>query len=320
MDSFSQRTTAPLCPSQQQRRCSRSQPIPPLLPCTDTDITTQHPQAAYSSQGLSPDPLSQTSPARLSVPSPQSLSTSQQNTFAEVSEPRLSSTSTFNSIRSILTTLTIRMLAGIAALSTSHTPVSIPKSSLPQTLSIPIRATPQATYPTHMLAISASKASSSNEHAIMFPVHDIVLVAQCTALPRLPASSAPSSSAIQVPVLPLALPSPAAFKIIHTYLYTHSLQGVLKALFPLPSAFINQLSHNTVQSTLASGSSLHQLSTYLVSSAGGSLQVLTAHAGHVKELWQDMVALGLNDPELWDTVDLAWEVTLGALNLAVASH
>jgi len=43
-------------------------------------------------------------------------------------------------------------------------------------------------------------------------------------------------------------------------------------------------------------------------------------AGHVKELWQDMVALGLNDPELWDTLDLAWEIVLGALNLAAAAQ
>ena len=94
----------------------------------------------------------------------------------------------------------------------------------------------------------------------------------------------------------------------------------MKSLFPLPSSFVQSLSHNTVQSTLASGSSLHKLSSYLCSSAGSSLQVLTTHAAHVKELWQDMVALGLHDPELWDTVDLAWEIVLGALNLAAAGH
>jgi hypothetical protein len=33
-----------------------------------------------------------------------------------------------------------------------------------------------------------------------------------------------------------------------------------------------------------------------------------------------MVALGLYDSELWDTVDLAWEVVLGALNLAASGH
>ena len=210
-----------------------------------------------------------------------------------------------------------RMLAGIAALSI---PTSMSKSQLPPSLSIPIRPTSsQPTYPTHVLAVGSSK-SSPNEHVVLFPIHSIVLASQCSSIPRLPSSSPPSSSKLHAPVLPLALPSPAAFQVIHAYLYNHSLGGVLQALFPLPSGFVQSLSHNTVQSTLASGTTLHQLSSYLCSSAGSSLQVLTTHAAHIKELWQDMVALGLCDPELWDTVDLAWEVVLGALNLAASGH
>jgi hypothetical protein len=33
-----------------------------------------------------------------------------------------------------------------------------------------------------------------------------------------------------------------------------------------------------------------------------------------------MAALGLYDLELWDTIDLAWEIVLEALNLAAASN
>jgi hypothetical protein len=33
-----------------------------------------------------------------------------------------------------------------------------------------------------------------------------------------------------------------------------------------------------------------------------------------------MVALGLHDLELWDTLDLAWEIILGALSLAAGGH
>ncbi|KAF8909686.1 hypothetical protein CPB84DRAFT_1673367 [Gymnopilus junonius] len=222
-------------------------------------------------------------------------------------------------IRRGLRTKAQQMLTGISALSSSYLPTSMPKSHVPQALSIPVRSSSSAQYPTHVLAVASSK-SSANEHVLMFPVHNIVIAAQCSALPRLPPSSNPSSGSIHVPVLPLVLPSPAAFKVLHSYIYTHSLDGILKSLFPLPSGFVQGLSHHTVQSTLASGNSLHQLSTYLCSSAGASLQVLTTHAAHVKELWQDMVALGLHDPELWDTVDLAWEIVLGALNLAASGH
>ena len=200
--------------------------------------------------------------------------------------------------------------------SSSHLPTSIPKSHVPQSMSIPVcTSSSQSTYPTHILAIGASKPSG-NEHLFTFPVHSLVIAAQCSRVPQLPPSSGSSSGVLHLPILPLALPSPAAFKVLHGYLYNHSLEGVLKSLFPLPAAFVQGLSHHTVQMTLASGPSLHQLSSYLCLSAGASLQAVTTHAAHVKELWQDMVALGFYDPELWDTLDLAWEIILGALNLA----
>ncbi|KAJ6565582.1 hypothetical protein DFH09DRAFT_1081730 [Mycena vulgaris] len=55
---------------------------------------------------------------------------------------------------------------------------------------------------------------------------------------------------------------------------------------------------------------------HALASASSNLSTLMGHAGHVKELWQDMVALSVYDPELWDALNLAWEVGLGALNLA----
>lgn len=202
----------------------------------------------------------------------------------------------------------------------SHMPSSMPKSHLPASLSIPIRASSsQPSYPTHVIAVSSSKSSSSDS-LMMFPVHSLVLASQCSALPRLPGPAVQTTSMLQVPVLPLSLPSPAAFHILHAFMYDHRLDSVLRALFPLPSGFLQSISHQAVQSTLASGNSLHQLSMYLCSSAASNLHTLTTHAAHVKELWQDMVALGLYDPELWDTIDLAWEITLGALNLAATGH
>ncbi|KAF9484051.1 hypothetical protein BDN70DRAFT_798518 [Pholiota conissans] len=214
------------------------------------------------------------------------------------------------------------MLAGISSLSSSHLPTTMPKSHVPSAMSIPTRmssSSAQPTYPTHVLAIASSK-SSANEHVFLFPVHNIVIASQCSSISRLPPSYPPAPGTLHMPVIQMTLPSPAAFKLLHGYLYNHSLESVMKSLFPLPSGFVHGLSHHTVQSTLSSGSSLHQLSSYLCSSSGGSLQALTSHAAHVKELWQDMVTLGIHDPELWDAVDLAWEVILGALSLAAHNH
>ena len=127
--------------------------------------------------------------------------------------------------------------AGISCLSSSNLPTSIPKSHVPQSMSIPVRASSsQPTYPTHILAIGASK-SSGNEDVFMFPVHSIVIAAQCSGVPRLSPSSSPSSGVLHVPVLPLA--SPAAIKVPHGYLHNHCLDGVLKSLFPIPGRVID---------------------------------------------------------------------------------
>ncbi|KAE9405574.1 hypothetical protein BT96DRAFT_916049 [Gymnopus androsaceus JB14] len=195
----------------------------------------------------------------------------------------------------------------------------MPKSHLPPSLSIPLRAPPSRvtpTYPTHVLAVSSSR-SSHDSQAIMVPVHSLVLAAQCARFPELRTPSMPVSHTLTLPVIPIAVPSPAAFTVLRSFMYDHRLDSVLKALFPLPANFLANLSHSTVRATMTSGQVLHQLSLYLCEASKYDLQTLTKHTAHVKDLWQDMVTLGLFDTELWDTIDLAWEIVLGAMNLAV---
>lgn len=213
-----------------------------------------------------------------------------------------------------------RMLAGNAALSPSYLPSSLSRSQLHSTMTVPVRASSETELPTHILALSSSTSSGSDQ-VRLFPIHSLVLASHCARLPRLPHSQASSSSSqVTLPVLPMTVPSPAAFAVLHQFMYHHRLDSVLKALFPLPANFLQSLSHHTVQATLNSEPTLRQLSSYLCSSASSNLQTLTSHAAHVKELWQDMAALGLYDPELWDAIDLAWEIVLGALNLAAAGN
>ncbi|KAJ7824756.1 hypothetical protein B0H14DRAFT_3110858 [Mycena olivaceomarginata] len=225
------------------------------------------------------------------------------------------------------------MQAGIAALAPSHLPTSLPRDRLPPALRIPLCAPPPGapappSYPTHALAIglpvSKSSPSAADAPQAVFPVHAVVLAAHCAKLPRLPPASPPSSrsSSITLPVLPLALPSPQAFAILHAYMYTHRIDAALGALLPLPPAFLASLAaaqdpSAALAAALAQPSTRHALSAHLLAAAGTSLSALMAHAGHVKELWQDMVALGVYDPALWAAVDLAWEVVLGAMNLGV---
>ncbi|KIJ63608.1 hypothetical protein HYDPIDRAFT_175946 [Hydnomerulius pinastri MD-312] len=219
-----------------------------------------------------------------------------------------------------------QMLTGISALSPSHLPSSMPRSQLQQTrsLTIPLRATSHApSYPTHILALS--KSSSQDHSALLVATHSIVLASQCASLPRLPPSGTsghPNATvSVTLPVLPLSVPSPAAFAPLHAFLYTHSVPQLLSALLPaVPSSFLSTLtSPQALRGTLASGPALHTLSSHLMSSAPG-MGALTGVAQNIAAVWRNAVALGVHDPELWDCLDLAWEIVLGAMNLGAGAR
>ncbi|KAF5351458.1 hypothetical protein D9757_012060 [Collybiopsis confluens] len=212
-----------------------------------------------------------------------------------------------------------QMMAGLSSLAPSHIPKTLPRSHLPPSLSIPIRAPSSAvqpTYPTHVLAVSSSK-SSHDSQATMVPIHSLMLAAQCAHLPELRTGRAGLSHSLQLPVIPMSIPSPAAFTVLHAFMYDHRLDRVLKHLFPLPPNFLANMSHSAVRATQQSPQTLHQLSLFLCDASSCDLQKLTTHASHVRDLWQDMVSLGMFNVELWDTIDLAWDVLIGAMNLAV---
>ncbi|KAJ7289132.1 hypothetical protein C8J57DRAFT_1012005, partial [Mycena rebaudengoi] len=168
-------------------------------------------------------------------------------------------------------------------------------------------------YPTHALEITGfdpSSASPSSETPVtIFYVHDIVLRAHCGSLPDLP----PPGLSAHLPVVRLSLPSAQAFPALHAFMYTHRLDSVLQFLLPLPRTFLATCSHLTVLATLRSSASCHQLAVHVWAAAGKSLK---DRVSCIIDLWKDMVVLQLRDPELWDTLDLVWEVVLLALDLS----
>lgn len=215
------------------------------------------------------------------------------------------------------------MLAGIAALSQSHLPSSMHRSQLHHTpgLTIPVRPSGSSpSYPTHILALS--KPSGSDSSVTLMATHALILASNCALLPCLaPASSYGSNVSVTLPILPLTIPAPAAFRPLHTFLYNHSAPQLLSTLLrAVPSSFLATLnSPQALRGTLASGPALHTLSAHLVSSAPG-MGALTDVAQNIAAVWRNAVALGIHDPELWDCLDLAWEVILGAMNLGAGAR
>ncbi|KAF8920016.1 hypothetical protein CPB85DRAFT_1429482 [Mucidula mucida] len=209
------------------------------------------------------------------------------------------------------------MLAGIQALSPSHLPKCLPKSRLPDALAIPfLPGASISQLPTHILAVTSSKSHS--DQALIFAVHGVVVASHCAQM-RLPPSFPPTSSAVRLPVLHINPPSADAFKILLEYMYNHRLDHVLRVLAPLPPAFLQKLSHNAVVHAFQSRSTVYQLASHVYAHENGDLQSIMRHVSHVKDLWQDMIALGIHLPDLWDTIDLAWKILLGALNLATGN-
>ncbi|KAG7095985.1 hypothetical protein E1B28_006668 [Marasmius oreades] len=216
---------------------------------------------------------------------------------------------------------TSQLMSGLSSLAPSHLPSSLPSSHLPAFLTIPLRPPTSSTtphYPTHALAVSSS--NNPEAQALIIPIHALVVASHCARFPEIRApSSRLQGHNLQLPVIPITLPSPGAFTVLVNYMYSHRLDKVLKELLsPMPSGFMSNLSRRDIRDILDSRSTLHELSKYLCEHDQYSLQQLTARTVRVRDVWYDLVALGLHAPELWDALDLAWEVILGALNIAAA--
>ncbi|KAJ6573010.1 hypothetical protein DFH09DRAFT_1459295 [Mycena vulgaris] len=173
----------------------------------------------------------------------------------------------------------------------------------------------------HARAASTGKGVGGDREAAhaIFLVHAVVLTAHCAKPPCLPLSARAGSSctaSATLPVLPFTLPSPHAFAILHAFMYTHRLAPALAALLPLPPAFLGSASWAQRRGAHRRNPPRDPRLPARVARPRLApprlflLQPQRAYGtcGHVKELWQDMVALGVYDPELWDPLDLAWEV------------
>lgn len=209
-----------------------------------------------------------------------------------------------------------RMKAGIQMLAPSHLPKCLPRNRLPESLNVPVLGA-GGTLPTHILAVSSSK--TPGDQALIFAVHGVVVASHCATM-RLPPSFPPSPSGVlKLPVLHISPPSAHAFVVIYDWMYNHRVDAVLRALCPVPEAFLGKLrkeGHSAVVQTSESRSVVWQLASFVCEQEDGDVGRIMRHVGHVKDLWQDVIALGIHVPELWDTMDLTWKVLLGALNLA----
>lgn len=242
----------------------------------------------------------------------------------------------------------------ISATSLLTIPSSLPGVHLPPTLDAPIRPTASApdmsAFPTHLLAILSARTCATTPTAASFadkssmsasttvplyPVSALVLAVHCTLLPSLPRGHPQSNkrAAVSLPIVPLTVPSPDTFSLLHAYLHTMRPDTLLASLVPALASSLPQLSTSSgsgAPGKLAYVSQFsqerllrlaHALAGAAFSRGGpqGAMAGLMAHVKLVNGLWQNVCALGVFEPELWGVMDLAWEILLTAMTKVAES-
>ncbi|KAJ7639730.1 hypothetical protein DFH06DRAFT_1217697 [Mycena polygramma] len=211
-----------------------------------------------------------------------------------------------------LTLHTEQMLAGLRDL---PVPSTIPPARLPSALAVVLPQHSSNTdliYPTHVLAVSLPTAPPDAPVALI-PVHGIVFAAHCTApiLHRAPPNEDPPGT-LRLPVCPVVLPSVPALVAIRRYIYTQRIDLLFATFLPLPAP----LTHPAIVAALESSETQLRLATHLVSARPGVAHLL-GYAACVRDVWRTACGLGMYDIELWDALDLAWELIIAALNIAI---
>ncbi|KAJ7833548.1 hypothetical protein B0H14DRAFT_2800617, partial [Mycena olivaceomarginata] len=180
-------------------------------------------------------------------------------------------------IRARLSLSTPFMIAALRATQTAEI-----QGGLPEKLEITMNEIVSAACPTHMLAIHSDTPLTFGQkrQISLYPCHDLVMRIYCTRLHKLPLSKPDAASShATVPVVPVCLPSPGTFALLHAYLYTQN-PRTLSPLTPLQEA---------------------------------SLPQLVVHATEVHGLWRNACALGVISPLLYDVIEESWAKTLTAM-------
>ena len=127
-------------------------------------------------------------------------------------------------------------------------------------------------------------------------------------------------------MVPVAVPDASTFPHLHAYLHTKRADTLLATLLPKlqtllpPASGSSSSSSSRVYSEQFSKDAIPRLAQALASAAytqggpQGALGLLMAHAKVVNGLWKNTCALGVFDTELWNMMDLSWDVIIAALN------
>lgn len=167
-----------------------------------------------------------------------------------------------------------------------------------------------------MAVYSSAKTLSKATPITLFPVHAIVLAANCARLPPLRKSvnailnNTAQDNEVIAPVVPLCLPSAATFSQLILYLYTKKPEVLFTTPFlPVSMPEILQKDRSSLQIS-SFAATLAQ--TY-------TSQALLSYTKAVHGLWQNVCALGVFSEDLSEAIDLMWQVLLTAIAIGTGN-
>lgn len=176
-----------------------------------------------------------------------------------------------------------------------------PGRGLPKELAIIVHDL-SAELPSHLLAVQAlakpgrTLPPSTRAKVELYPVHHLVLATQCARLALPPSSRAAATSSgsqVTLPVVPIALPHPESFPLLHHWLYHHDAQAFLASLLPrLPG-------QAAVADPMRLAAALADTFTP---------QLVLRHLMKAFGVYTNVCVLGIQDDRLWGLLNVAWEV------------
>ncbi|PWN20963.1 hypothetical protein BCV69DRAFT_282469 [Microstroma glucosiphilum] len=211
-------------------------------------------------------------------------------------------------------------------------------SALPECLTFDIesldaQAEENGLTPTHVFALHSSMpaegrngtASPASSNGMLVPIHALAYVLQCVSLPALPSASAcPAASTTgmrDMPVVPLRIPCPQAFPVMHRFIYNHNATELLCSLLPIRhiTTTLNRSSSPFGVPTLGADATTlpkHFTVTRAVQILSElPVSELLGHAKQVHACWANGIAVGLLSHLYWSTLDRAWDMIVGAMTL-----
>lgn len=176
-----------------------------------------------------------------------------------------------------------------------------------------LKSSPSAA-PTHLAAIckEASRVISKSGRqlnynlspSVIVPIHWIVYVLQCAFIPTDPALCIIAKG--HTPVIPITVPFPRHWAVIHRWLYTRDTSKLLISLVPL-GIIVKRMSQREKRHPKL-GDCLEALSHF-------SLSFLTVFLVKIRATWYNGKTIGIYSMDFWRTLVRAWDLVMGAVIL-----